>query len=225
MSRYDKYEPKNGGYRAPLAVDFDPNNLERIFGVGHDANGRVVIGAGATGVTGVLVLTMARKAGKIIDVMTSGDVIEFGPTEGEPGVDFGRPGTVYYSDANGNIGAGTDEVQTITATSGASPITVAFDGAGPTAATAGNASTLTAAQVEALLVSLPNINEDDVSVGGPVGGPWPVTFGGDLEGKNVATISGTNISVATGTAGGATTGLTRVGHTVSAQRLVVRVEH
>lgn len=225
MSRYDKYDPKNGGYRAPLAADFDKDDLERLLGVGHDADGRVVVGAGQTGITGVLVLTKARKAGEIIDVMTSGDVVEFGPTEGEPGVDFGRPGTVYYSDANGNIGAGTDEVQTITATSGASPINVSFDGAGPSANSAGNASVTTAEQVQALLESLPNINEGDVSVGGPAGGPWPVTFGGDLEGKNVAQISGTNITVATGTAGGATTGLVRVGHTVRGQRLVVRVEH
>lgn len=225
MSSYDKYDPKNGGYRSPLAVDFDRDNLRRILGVGHDASGRTVIGAGQSGITGVLVLTKARKAGEIIDVMTSGEIVEFGPTEGEPGVDFGRPGTVYYSDAAGNIGAGSDEVQTITATSGAAPITVAWNGAGPTAASAGNASTLTAAQVKAMLVSLANVEDDDVSVAGPVGGPWPVTFGGQYEGKDVPAISGTNITSATGTAGGATTGLVRVGHTVKAQRLIVRVEH
>lgn len=106
MSRYDKYDPKNGGYRSPLAADFDAADLERLLGVGHDADGRTVIGAGETGVTGVLVLTKARKAGEIIDVMTSGEVVEFGPTTGEPGVDFGLPGTVYYSDAAGNITAG-----------------------------------------------------------------------------------------------------------------------
>lgn len=106
MSRYDKYDPKNGGYRAPLAADFDPTDRERALGVGHDADGRVVVGAGESGVTGVLVLTKARKAGEIVDVMTSGEIIEFGPTTGEPGVDFGEAGTVYYAAANGDIAAG-----------------------------------------------------------------------------------------------------------------------
>lgn len=225
MSSYDKYDPKNGGYRSPLAVDFLSSNIRRLLGVGHDASGRTVIGAGQSGITGVLVLTKARKAGEIIDVMTSGEIVEFGPTEGEPGVDFGRPGTVYYSDSAGNVGAGSDEVQTITATSGSSPVNVSFNSAGPSANSAGNASTVTAAQVKALLVSLSTIGDDDVAVTGPTGGPWVVTFGGDLEGKDVGAISGTNVTVATGTAGGATTGLVRVGHTVKAQRLIVRVEH
>ena len=103
MSRYDKYDPKNGGYRAPLAADFDPDDRERLLGVGHDAQGRVVIGAGATGITGVLVLTKARKAGEIIDDMTSGEVVEFGETDDEPGVDFGVAGTVYFAGADGKV--------------------------------------------------------------------------------------------------------------------------
>lgn len=106
MSRYDKYDPKNGGYRAPLAADFDPTDLERAIGVGHDADGRVVVGEGETGITGVLVLTKARKAGEIIDVMTSGEIVEFGETQDDPGVDFGTPGTVYYAAVNGDITAG-----------------------------------------------------------------------------------------------------------------------
>ena len=43
MSRYDKYEPKVGGYRAPLAADFPADKVEHVVGVGHDASGRVVI--------------------------------------------------------------------------------------------------------------------------------------------------------------------------------------
>lgn len=108
MARYDKYDPKNGGYRAPLAADWDPANREKFLGVGHDANGRVVVGAGVTGITGVLVLTKARKAGEIIDVMTSGDVVEFGPSDAGkvPGVDFGLPGKVYYAAVSGIVTAG-----------------------------------------------------------------------------------------------------------------------
>ena len=225
MSSYDKYNPKNGGYRSPLAVDFLPANIRRIFGVGHDANGRTVIGAGQSGVTGVLVLTKARKAGEIIDVMTSGEIVEFGPTAGEPGVDFGQPGSVYYSDAAGNVVGGLDEVQTITVTSGAATITLSWNGAGPTAASPAIGSALTALQVQTLLESLSNIDPGDVAVTGPVGGPFVVTFGGQYADEDQPAISGTNATVTTGTPGGGTTGLVRVGHTVQAQRLIVRVEH
>lgn len=103
MARYDKYDPKVGGFRATLAADYASADVEKVFGVGLDANGRVVKGAGATGVVGVLVLTKARKAGEVVDVMTSGEIVEFGPTAGDPGVDFGDAGTVYFSAANGAI--------------------------------------------------------------------------------------------------------------------------
>ena len=105
MARYDKYDPKAGGYRAPLAADFDPANLEKILGVGHDASGRVVIGSGASGLKGVLVLTKARKAGDIVDVMTDGEIVEFGPSDAGkvPGVDFGVAGTKYFSAGTGLV--------------------------------------------------------------------------------------------------------------------------
>ena len=107
MSRYDKYDPKVGGYRAPLAADWPANKVEHVVGVGHDNQGRVVIGAGVTGITGVVVLTKARKAGEIIDVMTSGEIIEFGPSDAGKvaGTDFGVAGTKYYSATNGEVTA------------------------------------------------------------------------------------------------------------------------
>lgn len=106
MSRYDKYDPKVGGYRAPLAANFPEELVEHVVGVGHDSSGRVVIGAGANGkCKGVLVLTKARKAGEIVDVMTSGEIIEFGPSDegSEAGVDFGTAGTDYYTNADGEV--------------------------------------------------------------------------------------------------------------------------
>ena len=105
MGRYDKYDPKVGGFRAPLAADFLAANLEKVLGVGLDSSGRVVLGAGNTGVLGLLVLTKARKAGEIVDVMTSGEIVEFGPSDAEsvPGTDFGTAGTVYYSDDEGLV--------------------------------------------------------------------------------------------------------------------------
>lgn len=88
MARYDKYDPESGGFRSPLAVDFLPADLSVLLGVGQNATGETVIGGGNSGVIGVLVLTKAYKAGHVIDVMTQGEVVEFG----------GAPGTVYWAD-------------------------------------------------------------------------------------------------------------------------------
>lgn len=104
MSRYDKYDPKTGGFRAPLAADWLPADINKLLGVGMNATGEIVIGAGTSGIVGVLVLTKARKAGEIIDTMTDGEIVEFGLTSGEP---VSTPGTVYYvTAATGVVSAG-----------------------------------------------------------------------------------------------------------------------
>jgi len=107
VSRYDKYEPKAGGYRATLAADWPDDKVEHAVGVGHDAAGRLVIGAGVTGVRGVVVLTKARKAGEVVDVMTSGEIVEFGPSDAgsDAGIDLGVAATKYYAATNGEITA------------------------------------------------------------------------------------------------------------------------
>lgn len=92
MARFDKYDPVGGGFRAPLAADFTtPADLSVAFAVGLDVNGRVVKGAGQTGIVGVLILTKRKYAGDIVDVMTGGEVVEF-PTVAAPGA----AGTLYY---------------------------------------------------------------------------------------------------------------------------------
>ena len=105
MSRYDKYDPKTGGYRGTLAADWLAADVEHAVAVGHDANGRVVKGAGVSGVKGVLVLTKAYKAGTRIDVMTDGDIVEFGPNDGTAvaGVDFADPSENFYGHADGKV--------------------------------------------------------------------------------------------------------------------------
>ena len=83
MSRYDKYDPISGGFRAPLAVDWLKADEGTPFGVSLDANGRVVKGtAGQTGLVGVLVVDLTqgtiqnKLAGDIVDVMTAGEIVE-----------------------------------------------------------------------------------------------------------------------------------------------------
>lgn len=234
MSRYDKYDPKNGGFRAVLAADWNPADLEKIFGVGLDSSGRVVKGAGQTGVIGVLVLTKARKAGEIVDVMTSGEIVDFGPTFGTPGTDFGAAGTAYHSQA------ANDEVQTvtITGTPTGGTFTLTFNGE-TTATIAYNAS---AANVKTALDALNGIDAVTCGGGALPGTPVTVTFSGDAVddmAHNLMTADGTGLTGGTtpavavtrttpGNAGGdvraaGATGDTYIGHTAEAQRLIVRV--
>lgn len=222
MARYDKVVPKNGVFRATLAAPFPKEQAEIPYGIGLNAQGLLVIGAGQTGILGVLVLTKHERAGARVDPMTHGEIVEFGPTDGVPGTDFGLPGKVYYSDADGNIGTLTDEVQTITITNPANPITLSFSGQGPTANIGPNP---TAAQIQAALVGLSNVAPGDVTVtDDPGAADFRVKFGGAYKDTDVALMTATNATIGTATAGGATTGLVRVGHTVEGQRLVVRVE-
>lgn len=96
MGRYDKYDPKAGGFRAPLAADFAVGDIKTVFGVGLDANGRVVMGAGNSGLVGVLVLTQAKSAGDIVDIMTNGEITDADLTAG----------TAYFADGTtGALGA------------------------------------------------------------------------------------------------------------------------
>ena len=95
MARIDKYEPYAGGFRGNLAVDWLAADIEKAIGVGLNANGLVVKGAGTTGIVGVLILgsEKGKKAGAVVDTMTDGEIVEFG----------GDPGSVYFSNAAGLV--------------------------------------------------------------------------------------------------------------------------
>lgn len=98
MARYDKYDPISGGFRAPLAAAWgDAEGLATPVGVGLDANGRVVAGAGNTGVLAVLVVDAPMAAGDIADCMTDGEIVDVAGL---------AAGTVYFAaDADGALGA------------------------------------------------------------------------------------------------------------------------
>lgn len=85
--------------------------------------------------------------------------------------------------------AGTDEVQTVTITGSPTGGTFTLTYAGQTTgAIAYNAS---AATVQTALESLSNIGVGDVAVSGSAGGPYTVTFGGDLADKDVGQLTST----------------------------------
>jgi len=93
MARIDKYDPIDGGFRAPLHAAYTGSNTP--IGVGLNSSGRVVPGAGQTGIVGVICLPDDKAAGDIIDVMTDGELVEFA----------GAAGTVYTTDTTtGAIG-------------------------------------------------------------------------------------------------------------------------
>lgn len=130
----------------------------------------------------------------------------------------------------GPYAGSTEEVQTITeGGSGLTSFTLTFGGDTTTAIPAA----ATAAVVRAALEALDSIGEGNVTVTGANGGPYTVTFVGDLANTDVAQLTATptggtgTVTVATGTAGGATTGSggsqTPSGHLVGAK--VVRAGH
>jgi len=94
VARFDKTEPHVGSYRAPLAANWPSGDVAIVVACGHDANGRVVKGAGNSGVKGVVALGKVRPAGHVIDIMTSGEIVDcVGLTAG----------TTYYMQDNGTI--------------------------------------------------------------------------------------------------------------------------
>lgn len=122
MARYDKYDPISGGFRALLKADLAAKDVNKAFGVGLDADGLVVKGKGHSGVIGVLVLTKARKAGEVVDVMTSGEIVEFD----------GAAGTAYFAaDADGAI-SGTSSANAVGHTVEKSRLVVRFHGGAST---------------------------------------------------------------------------------------------
>lgn len=100
-ARYDKYDPKSGGFRAKLDAALDGNDVGVPLGVGLSANGRVVVGDGNTGIRGVLVVDHPTEAGEPVDVMTSGEIVNVANL---------TAGTAYSADADGALG--TDAADT-----------------------------------------------------------------------------------------------------------------
>lgn len=94
-SRYDKYDPISGGFRAALDVAWVEADVAKIFAVGLNTDGEVVKGAGNTGTRGVVVIAKPLPAGAIVDVMTSGEIVGATMSDGTTAL---TAGTVYYAD-------------------------------------------------------------------------------------------------------------------------------
>lgn len=100
MAAYDKYDSKLSGPRGFLAADWSSSDLNKVVGIGLNASGQYVKGAGATGIIGVLVLSRVIKAGREpVDPMKRGEIVAFDKV-GKPAADLAiaAPGTRYAVD-------------------------------------------------------------------------------------------------------------------------------
>lgn len=104
MSRFDKSNPEVGTFRAPLNIALNATSgpagvtdLDRILVVALNGSGRLIKATTAISVVGIIVATKAFAAGDIIDVMTSGEIVELAAAD----LQSGSPaaGTKYYFDA------------------------------------------------------------------------------------------------------------------------------
>lgn len=92
MSRYDKYNPVSGGFRVPLNAAWNATSgpasvtdLSRILVVGVNGSGRAVKATTVALASGILILTGAKAAGDVVDVMTDGEVVEISGTDMQSG--------------------------------------------------------------------------------------------------------------------------------------------
>jgi hypothetical protein len=102
VSRFDKYDPYDGGFRARLAAAIPASDAGKLRAVSINTSGRVVIGGTATtDLKGVICPTEAMPAGAAIDVMTDGEV---GDATTTGGVAF-TPGVTAYGHTDGTVDA------------------------------------------------------------------------------------------------------------------------
>lgn len=105
MARYDKYDPKDGGFRAPLNAAWTAtsgpagvSDLDRVIAVALNGSGRLIKAASAAVAVGVVVISGAKAAGDVVDVMTDGEIVELSATDLQAAT-APTAGTKYYMDA------------------------------------------------------------------------------------------------------------------------------
>jgi len=99
MARFDKYDPVSGGFRAKLGFAIASGDVGVPKGVQIDGSGLVQLGGAAVGdIKGVICPSQVMSAGDVIDVMTSGEIVD---VSGLTGVAAGDD--VYAAIADGVI--------------------------------------------------------------------------------------------------------------------------
>lgn len=102
MSRYDKYDPYDGGFRAKLNAALVAADAGKIRAVSINASGKVVIGGAATtDIKGLICPTEAMAANAQIDVMTDGEIANATTTAAAAFT----AGTIIYAHTDGTVDA------------------------------------------------------------------------------------------------------------------------
>lgn len=103
MARIDKTDSAVGVVRGVLNADLDLDSYEDgLLGVGINSTGKVVPGAGQTGV--IAVINPSRfwaKAGRPADLFVLGDFVDIGLGENDPDLDAGK--AVYADNTTGEL--------------------------------------------------------------------------------------------------------------------------
>lgn len=91
MARVDKTESAVGVVRGVLNADLNDNILDSVIGVGLNATGKVVVGAGQTGIIGVINPSkFFQKAGRPCDIFVLADIEDIGSGANDPDLDAGK---------------------------------------------------------------------------------------------------------------------------------------
>jgi hypothetical protein len=104
LSRFDKYDGRVGGFRAPLNAAWNATSgptaatdLDRVTAVALNGSGRIIRATTALMCVGIIVVNHAMAAGDIIDVMTSGEIVELAAADLQAAT-APVAGTKYYVD-------------------------------------------------------------------------------------------------------------------------------
>lgn len=115
--RWDKYDPYVANFRGPLAADVDlATQANAVLAVGVNSSGAITVGAGQTGVKGVLIIPVGVdmhgalldggvniEAGDIADVGKHGEITNFSPWQPSGTAPSAAAGTNYYGHPDGAV--------------------------------------------------------------------------------------------------------------------------
>jgi len=83
VSRFDKYDPYSGGFRAKLEAAITAPEVGVVQAISINASGKVVVGGATLNlIRGIICPVQTMAAGDVIDVMTGGEIVDCLTTAG-----------------------------------------------------------------------------------------------------------------------------------------------
>ena len=115
--RWDKYDGYVGNYRGPLAANIVlATQANKVLAVGVNSSGAVTVGAGQTGINGVIIVPVGvdmygnlleggvnTEAGDLCDVGKHGEITNFNPYQPSGSAPAATAGTNYYGHSDGAV--------------------------------------------------------------------------------------------------------------------------